>query len=157
MDINGTQIKSKADLKDIPTADLVTTYNSLTNRQIKKFENREKAVDRTWAVIKAVLDEPAEEKPAKAKKEKAPKPKKPFRFNFNFAPEDRIKPHRAGTKGRAAAIEALKKGATFEEVKTATGWNDKQAYEGIRLLHFVLGWGMRHDLETGKIYLVEKS
>ena len=89
--------------------------------------------------------------PAPAPAPDAPKAKverKKRGMRFVFPAESEIKEAREGT-ARAAALALLKRpeGASFQEVMDATGWNEKQAYEGIRIIHYYLGWGMKQDAE----------
>lgn len=67
---------------------------------------------------------------------------------FSFEPKKEQKDHKPGTK-RAAVVELLRsdKGATFEQIQQATGWDDRTAYEGIRLIHGYLGYGIRETAE----------
>jgi hypothetical protein len=62
---------------------------------------------------------------------------------------------RPNTK-RAALLELLsrKGGATFQECMMATGWSRKDCYEGIRLLHYYVGYGLNQDKDTGKIWVI---
>lgn len=88
--------------------------------------------------------------PAPAKKER-----KRRGFRFVFPKKDEIKSCREGTK-RAQVVELLSReeGATLEEIMAATGWSQKDAYEGTRLVHFYLGYGMKQD-ENGRVRLVK--
>lgn len=83
---------------------------------------------------------------ADAPKAKVERKKRGMRFVFPA--ESEVKEAREGT-ARAAALALLKRegGASFAEVMEATGWNEKQAYEGIRIIHYYLGWGMKQDAE----------
>lgn len=54
---NAYSIQNSADLNEVPTAALVETYNELTGKSIKKFENRAKAIERTWELISEVVVE----------------------------------------------------------------------------------------------------
>lgn len=87
--------------------------------------------------------------PAPAKKER-----KRRGFRFVFPKKDEIKTARAGSK-RAQVVELLSRpeGATLAEIMEATGWSEKDAYEGTRLVHFYLGYGMKQD-ENGRVRLV---
>lgn len=93
----------------------------------------------------------------------APAPAKAERkrrgFRFVFPARDEIKGHREGTN-RAKLVEMMSRpataergaGATFEELRAATGWDEKTCYEGTRLVHYYLGYGMRQDAD-GRITL----
>ncbi len=61
-------------------------------------------------------------------------------------PERRREP-KAGTY-RAQIIAMLLIGATMAEVREATGWNERQAREGVRLLHYKCGYGISEDPTT---------
>jgi hypothetical protein len=65
------------------------------------------------------------------------------------------KPHRANSK-RAKVIELTGRpqGATFAEIQAATGWDDRNAYEGVKLLHSALGYGLAEPTLGGPIYLL---
>lgn len=99
----------------------------------------------------------AEEKARKAAEREAAKAAKPpverkkRGRRFVFPALSVIKTAREGSK-RALAIRLLtrEEGAKFEDIQAATGWNDKDAYEGIRLVHYYVGYGMAQD-EDGTI------
>ena len=69
-----------------------------------------------------------------------------------------LKPHRPGTK-RALVVELLTgEGATFEGVQEAIAeafpggaWDTRTAYEGITLIHTLLGYWIEEDADTGVI------
>ena len=66
---------------------------------------------------------------------------------MNWVPtKAEVRKHRQKTK-RAKAIELLTRpeGATFEDIKRECSWNDVQAYEGIKLLHAYLGYGIKEE------------
>lgn len=95
-----------------------------------------------------VAVEPKTEEP----KEKAERKRRGFRFVFPA--KDEIKGHREGTN-RAKLVEMMSRpataergaGATFDELRAATGWDEKTCYEGTRLVHYYLGYGMKQDAE----------
>lgn len=130
----------------------------------KRFSDTKAALRRTWAIleeydrVEELPDQgvPPEFEKAEAEYEKAadPKPKverKKRGMRFVFAPEDEVKQAREGTaRAKALALLRRDKGATFEEVSKATGWNEKQTYEGIRIVHYYLGWGLRETVVDGK-------
>lgn len=70
---------------------------------------------------------------------------------FNLKRKDEIKDHRPGTK-RALVVSLLTRGASFEEIKDETGWNDAQAFQGIKLINTYLGHGIQ-ETENGVIAL----
>lgn len=123
-----------------------------------KTEAKAKA-DAEKAEKKAAADKDKAEAKAKRDAEKAEKPKrsekgqggdKALVFNLPFLGE--IKEHRPGTK-RAKVIEMLTPGATLEQVMAEIGWDRKTAYEGIRLVHFYLGYGIKTE-DGGVIRLI---
>lgn len=82
---------------------------------------------------------------------------------FRFPVGDEIKKTKPGTL-RASVVDALRAGATFEEVvlvvqvfdakrNVAEKNIERRAYEVIRLVHFWCGYGLRQ--EGDKIFLVE--
>lgn len=204
--IEGTHIKSKADLDGVTNDGLLKFYNSATGKSTTKFASRAKGIEQVWLLIadrvrsslpavaatKAPTEKPAQQKaptiaqklaaakaaqtpatkPApKQKPEKAPKapkePKvkaekkarKPRGISFNFlakAGEDGkadIKKIRPGTK-RALIIDLLSRpnGATFDECRKETDWDVKTCYEGIRLLHFYVGYGIEQQGDRIKLH-----
>lgn len=54
-------IQKQSDLQDVPTAALVNEFNELSGKSIKKFENREKAVDRVWELISEIAKAPKDQ------------------------------------------------------------------------------------------------
>jgi DNA-binding MarR family transcriptional regulator len=68
---------------------------------------------------------------------------------FDFKPKKEQRGVKAETK-RAKVLEMLLKGATFDEVKEANQWDQRTTYEGIRLIHGYVGYGLRETAE-GKI------
>lgn len=95
----------------------------------------------------AKLAAKAEEDAAKANA--PPVVKKPKAFNM--APQTELKKFRDGTK-RAQIIGLMLRegGATFNELMTETGWDDKTAYEGVRLINLYVGYGLKTS-EDGHI------
>lgn len=122
--------------------------------------------DLTWEVKDDQQATQAEPAPApkadKPKKERAaPKPRG---FRFVFPVKKDIKAHRENTQ-RALLIKLLQRqpgeageghpgGATFDELMAATGWDQKTCYEGTRLLHYYLGYGMKQAEPGAPIFLV---
>lgn len=74
---------------------------------------------------------------------------------FAFEPLKEQKPHKPNTK-RAKVLEMLLSGATFVEIQEATKWDDRTAYEGIRLIHGYLGYGLK-ETPDGKITAFSKA
>ncbi|UAW07576.1 hypothetical protein AIIMSPlu_014 [Pseudomonas phage AIIMS-Plu-RaNi] len=164
MKIAATNVLSFADLSDVSTADLLAFYNERTGKNTTKFASRAKGQMQVWALIEAEVAaelaaiEAAKAAPA-ASEETAPVEKKARKsrgFRFKFCKRDTIKEVKEGSK-RFALLQLLKQegGATFEECMAETGWNRKDCYEGIRLLHYYVGYGLNMDETTGKIWIVE--
>ncbi len=85
------------------------------------------------------------------------KTRKPRGMRFVFPVGDEIKPVRAGTfRAKLVELFSTGKGATFDEAMAAT-WGSKDGmdeetakkttYEGIRLLHYYVGYGMKQDAD----------
>lgn len=147
---------------------LISFYNeaarSFNETEVKRFADRKTALART---TKMLLRLPAFEiKPEALAKEKAKKaPSQPraatprsniIQFNLPLLSGQVIKAPREGSRRHIVWRMLLSPGATFEEVHAATwasevakGKTDAHArrmtYEGIRLLHFYCGYGLRMD------------
>lgn len=168
MKIANTTVTSETHLNEVSTADLLAFYNERTGKNTTKFASRAKGMAQVWALIKdevaaeleqclaeleaEVTAEAAEAAEAPAEK----KTRKSRGFRFKFCKYDTIKTVKEGSK-RYALLQLLKRegGATFEECMAETGWNRKNCYEGIRLLHYYVGYGLNMDETTGKIWIVE--
>lgn len=98
----------------------------------------------------------AEDRKAAAPKAE-PKARKPRGMRFVFPVGDEIKPVREGTfRAKLVELFSTGKGATFDEALAAT-WGSKEGmdpevakktcYEGIRLLHYYVGYGMKQDAD----------
>lgn len=181
--IANVAVASLEDLNAVSTADLLAFYNDATGKSTSKFASRVKGLTQAWALIEPMLnsmpDQPSEEareklttameeankvfeelpfKPQEEAPAPAPSAKKEGKtrgFRFKFQKRDEIKSVKAGSK-RAALLAALQApgGATFEECMAVTGWNRKDCYEAIRLLHYYVGYGLNQDDQTGKIWVV---
>lgn len=168
MKIANTIVTSEAHLNEVSTADLLAFYNERTGKNTTKFASRAKGMAQVWALIKdevtAELEQclaelEAETTTKAAETTEAPAEKKTRKsrgFRFKFCKRDTIKTVKEGSK-RYALLQLLKRegGATFEECMAETGWNRKDCYEGIRLLHYYVGYGLNMDETTGKIWIVE--
>lgn len=170
--IANVAVSTFEDLSAVSNADLLGFYNATTGKATTKFASRDKGLKQVWALVEPMLlaeeaPAPKQEAPAPApkqeeaapapKKEKAPKTERKTRgFRFKFCKRDTIKEVKEGSK-RFALLQLLKQegGATFEECMAETGWNRKDCYEGIRLLHYYVGYGLNMDETTGKIWIVE--
>ena len=168
MKIANTIITSEAHLSEVSTADLLAFYNERTGKNTTKFASRAKGQAQVWTLIEAEVTAELEQCLAELEAEmaagavettEAPAEKKARKtrgFRFKFCKRDTIKEVKQGSK-RFALMQLLKQegGATFEECMAETGWNRKDCYEGIRLLHYYVGYGLNMDETTGKIWIVE--
>lgn len=142
----------------------------------KRFADTKTAIKRTWAALeqydqandqslgtgdkvqltdadkKQIKDEAEDRKAAEPKKAR-----KPRGMRFVFPAGDEIKPVREGTfRAKLVELFSNKPGATFDEALAAT-WGSKKGmdpetakktcYEGIRLLHYYCGYGMKQDAD----------
>lgn len=145
--------QSNGELEKKSTAELVELFNSLSpEKPVKRFSDRKTA-------IKRVLEQLGQ-KQGSPKTSPAPKPAPVVtstterRVQFDFPKKAHQKNTRQGTK-RAKVMELLSrpKGATFDEVMDTIGWDRRTTYEGIKLLHTSVGFGLREDAD-GRIHLV---
>lgn len=108
-------------------------------------------VELTDADKKQIKDEAADRKASQ------PKTRKPRGMRFVFPASDEIKSVRPGTfRAKLVELFSTGKGATFDEAMAAT-WGSKKGmdeetakkttYEGIRLLHYYVGYGMKQDAD----------
>lgn len=151
--------------------ELVAAYKSITGIEVARFASREKGVARVLAALAGQGEvrarkrlgkgeRPATPAPAPVPEPAAPSPQQPAEAlaarakRIDWSAKPTIKPHRPGTK-RACVIGLLKRpeGATWEEVMQATGWDRRTAYEGVKLVHSYLGYGIREDGE-GRMRIV---
>lgn len=160
MKIANNEIRKIEDLAAVSTADLLAFFNETTGKATKKFASRAKAEAQVWGLIAGAVEEElrAEEQAAEAAPavEAEKKDRKTRGFRFKFCRCETIKSVKEGSK-RHKLLQLLKSegGATFEECMAETGWNRKDCYEGIRLLHYYVGYGLNMDETTGKIWIVE--
>ena len=174
---------SSASLEAFSGPQLVEAYNNLgPEKPVKRFSDRKAAIRRILSLqgeqvadsIEPTNPDPPTPKPSPSKRvpvepksksqerrlehqdgkqirgERKPKARKPFDCPFTGT----VKPYREGTK-RALVINMLKSGATFEEIMGATEWNHRTAYDGIKLIHTSVGYGLSES-STGVIRLVTK-
>lgn len=134
----------------------------------KRFSDNEAARRRTWAILQEYdqandetlgQDTPAPAPtPTPAPAPTTPKAKverKKRGMRFVFPAESEQKPVREDSaRGKALAVLTRKGGGTFAEVQAATGWNEKQAYEGIRLLHYYSGYGLAQEERDGQTFII---
>lgn len=141
-----------------------------------RFSDTKTAIKRTWEALEA-FDKASDESLGSADKSKVElserdkqqiaheaadrqvekKARKPRGMRFVFPVGDEIKPVRAGTfRAKLVELFSTGKGATFDEAMAAT-WGSKEGmdeetakkttYEGIRLLHYYVGYGMKQDAD----------
>lgn len=166
-------------------AELASLFNlvasNLDRGSVKKFADKAAAVRRTWALLEDYdAEEPdqtigealelAHER-SKAQEPEAPRKERATRIKrFNFVPDNAPKSLRKTDTLRGEAVELLRAGATFEQVedlvrawdvkegkKTKEETVERRAYELVRIMHYYLGWGIRHDIESGIITLYAKK
>jgi hypothetical protein len=107
---------------DWPMSRFVEIWNSIPgNTEIKKFQDRKRAVARTWKAIQqlASKEEPGKQEPAKsARKGKAPK-----KTRAKLAAKAvRTQSDRTNKKAQIIGMLKRAKGATLNEIVEATGW-----------------------------------
>lgn len=144
---------TQAQLSEKSMGELVELYNSKSPQPVKKFSDKPTAIKRILALVVTEAQQP------KPKKERKVRQKR-----FVFQPEKQVKLPKP-TSFRSLVVEALRKGSSFEEMSTMyENWykeknkydpkkQERRTYEGIRLVHYVNGFGLRE--EDGKIFLVE--
>lgn len=153
-------------------ADLVSTFNlvsaNLGKGRVKRFADTAAGRRRLLGILTEYEQANSQDEqetappppPAKPGSEPAPPPasdppkqraeRKKRGMRFVFPAEKEIKPVREGTaRAKALAILLRDGGGTFADVQAATGWNEKQAYEGIRLLHYYSGYGLKEKVVDG--------
>lgn len=176
-------------LYNLSGPDMVKLYNALCpTNPTKRFGDKKAGVTRIWAALGG--EGASEEAPKPEKKAEAPKPPKPpaepkaakarrkRERRFVYPPKDEIKLPKSGKSYRATLLRMMSRpgGATFAQLMAAT-WGrrigedmteevaDKTTYEGIRLCHVYVGYGLRqHDgkptdqcpdgTTAGAIYLI---
>lgn len=76
------------------------------------------------------------------------------RTRWDLPKAKQIRKHRTETnRCKLVHLMSRKSGASFQEMAKATGWDYKTCYEGIKLVHKILGYGIIED-EKGRIYLI---
>lgn len=144
---------------------LLETFNlvaaNLGRGRVKRFADPATGRKRLIAILTdyasqddagTATDPPAADPPIAAPEPgKAKTERKKRGMRFVFPAEKDIKPVREGTaRAKALAILTRDGGGTFDDVCRATGWNEKKAYEGIRLLHYYSGYGLKEKVVDGK-------
>jgi|GEM_PF-2530309 hypothetical protein len=161
-DLKNAQFQEAQPLDKMSGPELLSLHNlvasNLGRTGTKRFSDNTAAQRRTWAILQEYDNDGPAEAPTEPEKAPAPaptptpappkdegkkQPQKKRGMRFVFPAESEVKPVRADSaRGKALALLSQKGGATFAEVQKATGWNEKQAYEGIRLLHYYSGYGL---------------
>jgi hypothetical protein len=156
-----------------PASRLVELWNSFAGvapftdcKPVKKFENREKAVERIWATIQrlgnSIAPEPAEQAQPAADAKKTGKPKavknaKPTRKGkANKGKKAGARKPREGThKAEVIAMLQRKGGATLEEIVKATGWQKHTVRGFISILGSKVGMKVtstRRESDGARVY-----
>lgn len=178
-------IPTKAHLDTLSLQGLTDFYNeaavSLGDRQVKSFRDKPTAlgranvirmrlefaqkVDREQeedAAPSKTAEKPAVEvekknESAKVKAETAERKRRGYRFVFAPRPVNEQRPPREGCR-RRILFDLLdrEEGTTHAEVMKAVSLTERQAYEAIRLIHYVHGFGLRQDDTTGRVWLRRK-
>lgn len=158
-------IPTNAELQTKSLKELVELYNANNPpKPVKVFKDKPTAIARcaklrdgaTKAETAASAPAPAAPK-AKAKKAEAteatPKAGR-ARVPFDLPAAKEITDARSGSK-RAQLVELCgsQAGITVEEAMTKFDWNRREALEAFRLIHKLLGYGLRESAE-GRIHLV---
>ncbi len=144
------QTYTRTALRKMSMTELVTLYNGTGAKRIKKFRDKDTAVERTSVALNNGSIAPASKPPAPPKGSKKKSSKKSEvkrgrrRKLFDLPYLGEIQKHREGTK-RDTLVAMLTPGATFEEVMHQFDWNAKTAYEGIKLLNTHLGYGVKES------------
>lgn len=159
-------------LSKLSIKELVFTYNEIIKdvvnlRPIKHFRDHETAVRRVWDILpeyKETIQVAAEVIKIEEK------PKKIRIRRFSLKPIEKVRQLKEKKTLRFRCAELLKIGATFEDVKnlvkefneernkpTSDIKVERRAYELIRIMHYYLNYGIKHDVETGFIKLYEKE
>jgi hypothetical protein len=153
-------IPNDDELAKLNRKELTDLFNANNPPKPVKAPFRTKAT--ALARVKALRDGTTKVKTPKAPK--TPKPKTPkaakpvgpgrIRKPFNLPARKEIKEARKDSK-RAGLVELLgtPAGATVEEVMAKWDWTRREALEGVRLVHKLLGYGLRESGE-GRIHLV---
>lgn len=168
MNITSSGELEKKSLKEL--ADIYNANLPKGSKKIKTFKDKPTAVKRVIGALGAASGKKG--KAASVSATKGPKSGRPSaadvevagksgrggreRGPFNFKPKKKIKTHRVNdTSKRNMSIVLLKRknGASFEEIMEKTGWNRRNSYEGVSLLHRSLGYGLIEDAK-GRIRLI---
>lgn len=142
-------------LDTLTIAQLVALYNEHADKPVKKFRSKKDAIRRVKAVLPAKKQKRSGAK-SSSRKRKTDSNGVGHVRPMSFAADAEQKSVREGTK-RATVLQLLsrKNGATIGEVMEATGWDRKTAFDGIKLLHTAVGYGLVAG-EDGRIKATTK-
>lgn len=141
---------SSGELEKKSLAELTAIYNQTAVKKIKKFKDKPTGVRR---VLAELANSPkAQDKTASTKstprKTKSGEIKSPS-FNLK-ARKDRSEIRKGSKRARVLQMLQRKNGATIQEVMSDIGWDRKTAFDGIRLIHTKVGYGLKTD-DNGRI------
>lgn len=160
-------------LKQMTLGQMASVYNEVAPKlglkPVAKFADRDAATRRLGTALNDYMknNSPVVKEKKVTEEKPAAKERRVRQKRFVFPVKDKIQAVRDPDCLRQKLIDGLTgKGATFEEMEEITREFDRQrgkqpfnierrTYEGMRLLHFYVGYGMRHDMVTGLITLVE--
>ena len=148
------EIKSPRDLNEFTGSELLGVFNEATGKATKKFASRAKGLEQTWRAISEKRNGATPKKKVKTvsdlhKAQTRSKPGLTFRLQRN--PEREMSPPRASST-RFLAYEVIKNGdGSFAAIQKATGWSQKDAYEGVRLLALHNGHNLWSETKDGDI------
>lgn len=173
--------------EDLSGPEQVELFNLLgsnlgIDKRVNKFSDRKKGaariIDRlkTWGDEEEIEEATAapepkaapapKAKPAPKKKEASERKKRGMRFVFPFNGDLRTLRNMDTLRGQCVTL--LKEGATFKEVEELVVRFDqdrnkkpehveRRAYELVRIMHYYVGYGISHDMETGIIKLHKRA
>jgi hypothetical protein len=177
MIIDGVPVQCELDLAAFSTTRLVELFNKHATEPVTRFASRPVAYRRLFEVLQGltqveapVLEEPVIEAPVITEEKAAPTPivelkkragparemlteslekqGRKARFGFRLPPAVAPKQPRSGTnRALLHTLGSRPEGALFSEAMTACGWDQKTAYEGIRLLSVFNGFGLWSEQE----------
>lgn len=161
---------TSADLMNMSMQELVDLYNQIQaskdGTEITKFSDKQTGIKRVTEALRMLANKDTTmEDDIKTSETKKVGKGREKHFNFPVGPE--IKESRGDTlRTRVRDLLQSSGGATFDEViavvkkfdddrNIAQKNVDRRAYEVVRILHYVLGYGLTQNSD-GKIFLVSK-
>ena len=157
---------------ELPLGELIHLYERIHNRlglSVEPIPDLETGIRYVWEALKlwGIKSKQVTRPITSAREPIIPKRRKnskwvSMRFNFPYLGDDRLRKIRDPKSLRGLAHQALNKGATFQEIiqivkkfdrdrGKSPGWEERRAYEVIRLLHHYIGFGVKQT-EDGRIY-----